>query len=97
MEDVLMEEEQARIEEKKKEARIASKDLKTKELAAATEVVDNATSKELKKFSAHDDVALITAATHVRKPKEENSLLSFHFSEKCQVVETKVLPLLKLK
>ncbi len=69
MEDVLMEEEQARIEEKKKEARIASKDLKTKELAAATEVVDNATSKELKKFSAHDDVALITAATHVRKSK----------------------------
>ncbi|VDO76338.1 unnamed protein product [Heligmosomoides polygyrus] len=59
------EEEAAKAEKKRRDARIANKDLRCKELVAASEAVDGMTSAELRRWTAADDVALVTAATHV--------------------------------
>ncbi|KAL6722417.1 hypothetical protein Aduo_019993 [Ancylostoma duodenale] len=59
------EEEAARLEKKRREARIAQKDIRCKELVAATEAADGMTSAELRRWTAADDVALVTAVTHV--------------------------------
>ncbi|KAK6045170.1 hypothetical protein COOONC_17325 [Cooperia oncophora] len=59
------EEEAAKIEKKRREARIAQKDIRCKELVAATEAADGMTSAELRRWTAADDVALVTAVTHV--------------------------------
>ncbi|KAK6730712.1 hypothetical protein RB195_007277 [Necator americanus] len=59
------EEESARLEKKRRETRIANKDLRCKELVAATEAADGMTSAELRRWTAADDVALVTAVTHV--------------------------------
>nr|CDJ97861.1 Forkhead-associated domain containing protein [Haemonchus contortus] len=59
------EEEAAKMEKKRREARIAQKDIRCKELVAATEAADGMTSAELRRWTAADDVALVTAVTHV--------------------------------
>ncbi|VDM70331.1 unnamed protein product [Strongylus vulgaris] len=59
------EEEAARLEKKRRDARIANKDIRCKELVAATEAADGMTSAELRRWTAADDVALVTAVTHV--------------------------------
>ncbi|KAK6020548.1 hypothetical protein OSTOST_13796, partial [Ostertagia ostertagi] len=58
------EEEAAKMEKKRREARIAQKDIRCKELVAATEAADGMTSAELRRWTAADDVALVTAVTH---------------------------------
>lgn len=65
MDDALQEEEAARIERKRRESRIASKDIRAKEIAAAHEAAE-ASTIELNDWTAEDDVALVTAITHVR-------------------------------
>ncbi|KAE9419661.1 hypothetical protein Angca_001425, partial [Angiostrongylus cantonensis] len=57
-------EENAKQEKRRREARIANKDIRCKELAAATEAADGMTSAELRRWTAADDVALVTAVTH---------------------------------
>ncbi|KAJ1349087.1 Microspherule protein 1 [Parelaphostrongylus tenuis] len=58
-------EEAAKQEKRRREARIANKDIRCKELAAATEAADGMTCAELRRWTAADDVALVTAVTHV--------------------------------
>ncbi|PIO55578.1 FHA domain protein, partial [Teladorsagia circumcincta] len=73
------EEEAAKMEKKRREARIAQKDIRCKELVAATEAADGMTSAELRRWTAADDVALVTAVTHSRTAftmREEDLLRS---------------------
>uniref|UniRef100_A0A1I7XF36 MCRS_N domain-containing protein n=1 Tax=Heterorhabditis bacteriophora TaxID=37862 RepID=A0A1I7XF36_HETBA len=65
VEDALMEEEAIKQERKRREARIASKDIRSKELAAANEAAEAVSSEELRQWTASDDVALLTAVSHV--------------------------------
>ncbi|KJH51832.1 FHA domain protein [Dictyocaulus viviparus] len=59
------EEETTKQEKRRRDARIANKDVRCKELVAATEAADGMVSAELKRWTAADDVALVTAVTHV--------------------------------
>ncbi|CAI4229966.1 unnamed protein product [Auanema sp. JU1783] len=65
LEDAMYMEETARLEKRKREARIANKDIRAKEIAAAHDKAEALSADNLKSWTRNDDVALITAVTHV--------------------------------
>ncbi|VDL82362.1 unnamed protein product [Nippostrongylus brasiliensis] len=71
------EEETNRMEKKRRDARIANKDIRCKELVAATEAADGMTSAELRRWTAADDVALVTAVTHCHDLRAAYGSLKF--------------------